>query len=38
MEWWMHWAIGRIGWRSWRERWRPIVMVVVVVVVVVHNV
>ena len=29
----MHWAIGRIGWRGRRERWRSVVVVVVVVMV-----
>ena len=32
----MHWAIGRIGWRSRRERWRSIVVVVVVMVMMVY--
>ena len=30
----MHWAIGRIGWRGRRERWRSIVVVVVMVMMV----
>ena len=25
----MHWAVGRIGWRGRRERWRSVVVVVV---------
>ena len=32
----MHWAIGRIGWRGRRERWRSIVVVVVVMVMMVY--
>ena len=32
----MHWAVGRIGWRGRRERWRSIVVVVVVMVMMVY--